>query len=48
MKRPVFCVALAYALGEVIDLYTRIDGNHVVILRNNRRIVADKSEAKRS
>lgn len=26
MKRPVFCVALAYALGEVIGLYTRTVG----------------------
>lgn len=26
MKRPFFCVALAYALGEVIALYTRTAG----------------------
>ena len=26
MKRPFFCVALAYALGEVTALYTRTAG----------------------
>lgn len=35
MKRPVFCVALAYALGEVIGLYTRTVGepHHYEIVR---------------
>lgn len=31
MKRPVFCVALAYALGEVIDLYTRTVGEISIV-----------------
>lgn len=31
MKRPVFCVALAYALGEVIGLYTRTVGEISIV-----------------
>lgn len=32
MKRPLFCVAMAYALGEVVCLYTKTSGERSVVM----------------